>query len=281
MKNVLSEWSTISKDFVQAIDKQIEECQLQERRQSLKEQYDQMRQELGLNTFDVFPPFPAFLELPQIKALWQPASTAFYQAPSPFSFYRSSGPRSSRIENLGSKWKTAFPAIKAEVNKVIRWYKIGYARIMASALKDVGQPLPSALLACLNPPNSPIPTTWQEIKPSEIDFDDLATISTKALDELLNRYSTQAWYNKGKLPGHFSHHLPSESTASFPRFHPYWHNVLLQALEVVDFSDGPLGETAQRLDSLGSHFFCGTCERPNGVRLSTIVSCLSSLDIEM
>ncbi|GAA5830002.1 hypothetical protein JCM5353_003941, partial [Sporobolomyces roseus] len=261
------EWHSISASFIQAVAVSKEERQQLERRDSLKDHYNAIRQDQLSNTFDIFPPFKSFVELPSIKALWQPYSTAAFG-----DYYLGYSP-SSRIENLGSKWNTALPTIRAELNKAIRWYKIGYARIMASALNDVGQPLPAALLACLNPPNSPVPTTWQETKPAEIDFDDPATISVKALDELLNRYSTQAWYKEGKqaLPGHFSHHLPSEYTASFPRFHPYWHNVLLQVLEVVDFSDGPLGETAQRLDGLGSNFFCGECERPNGVRLSTIL----------
>ena len=235
--------------------------------------YRSLKYELNPGQFEVFPPFATFLELPSIKLLWVPAprSGAHW-------FYTKYRYPSAPISHIHEKWRTALPSIKSEIVMAIRWYKIGYARIMADSLQASSRPLPASLLSALNPPGTSTPASWETLELGTIDYDDPSRIPTKSLDELLNRYSTQAWYGgKGQMPGHFSHHLPSEQINQFPRFHPYWHNVLLQALEVADFSDGPVGETAVRLDSLGEKFFCGQCSTlENGVRLSTLVRFLST-----
>lgn len=272
MYDLFVEWSNISLAYSEAIDAAVTEREEGERRKSLTQNYKTLKRDLDPNKFEIFPPFSTFLELPTIKSLWVPAVSSHV-------FWHGLGARYrycrvSEIQDLPNKWQNALPRIKSEIVKSVRWYKIGYVRILAEALHETAQPQPSTLLSSLNPPDTSTPASWTPLSLATIDYDDPSTISTEALDELLNRYSMQAWYSEhDQLPGHFSHHLPSEQINEFPRFHPYWHKILLQALEAVDFADGPLGETGARLDALGPHFSCGHCSTlDKDVRLSVLVS---------
>jgi len=267
-----AEWFSVSTRFVQAVTAlKIDREQIQ-RRQTLTARYNTLRTEHTSQNSDVFPSLLTFLELPSVKGLWEPTSTATKVTNSSVLAGRRV---SSVIENLDKKWTDSLPSIKLDVLITIRWYKLGYVRIMAQALNEAGQPLPSSLITSITPPGSITPAFHEEIKPSDINVNDPSTISNRALNIILQQYSTQAWYQEGGNIREHKDQMAGEYLSRFPRFSVYWYNVLLQSLEVADFSDGPLETTSKRLDKLGANFSCGLCETGDKrFRLSTLVSAL-------
>ncbi|GAA6019045.1 hypothetical protein JCM11491_002500 [Sporobolomyces phaffii] len=262
-KELGTEWYQIAAPFTAAVAHARVVRTQGERKNSLYTRFKAYRKRKIAQDFDLFPPFSTFLCLDSIKGLWEPEPSR--QVHSRWS--------SSFIEGLDAKWETALVRLEQELPQARRWLKICYVRIMLSALEKQRIPFSSSFLDALNPgATSTLTESFVNPSPSSFNLNDPATVSTSALDEILSRYSTQAWYGQKFDHVTFFDAHRQATEIHFPTFNTKWHLVLLHVLETADVSDGPLDVVAATLKKLGHGFFCGQCAwRPKGTSVSVIL----------
>jgi hypothetical protein len=199
-------------------------------------------------------PFPIFIDLPSIRKFWRPVGAS----------------RSA----INRNWpEETVSVVQTEMQKASHWVELSYARNLAQALRRLQKPLAPSVYSSLNPENALLPPSTytgidDPLSTSGLLFDDPATISQQQLNDLLDKFSHQAWHFDSEIPQSFiSVQINNFDRLNafeyrgplFPYFNTFWHQILLQILDKTGVQDGPSKATTTILKGLKTTFACGVC----------------------
>ncbi|GAA5947015.1 hypothetical protein JCM3765_002117 [Sporobolomyces pararoseus] len=223
-----------------------------QRRESLYFRYSKLK---GDDPF--YPVFSVFTELPSVRDFWEPKYAL-----------------DAAIEE---EWTAHQDRINREVPAAQRWIRLSLARLLSHSLAQIGKPLSSQVHTSLHPQHCLLPRRYFDgIRYSHnstgLLLRDNATVSATDLEELLDRFSNQAWFLNERhqqtqsltsaLRDNLGRHTKLKSYYNcelFPKFNNFWHQILSQVLEKSGIEDGPQGEVTKKLEALGTCFSCGAC----------------------
>ncbi|GAA5996489.1 hypothetical protein JCM5350_005270 [Sporobolomyces pararoseus] len=201
-----------------------------------------------------YPPFSIFTEIPSVRELWEPVNAS-----------------NDAIED---EWDShQLQVLDQHLPYAQRWFRLSVARTLSRSLAQLGKPLSPQLYSSLHPDNCLLPPPYfngveDSSNSTGLYLHDPAAISATELEDLLDRFSNQAWFFNSQQP------RPLVSTLQdnldrisqikyqgplFPKFNKFWHQVLSQVLEKGGIDDGPQGEVTVKLEALGPSFSCGPC----------------------
>lgn len=190
------------------------------------------------------------------------------------------------ITEFETTWITVLPAVLAEVAEVQRAKKLIWARSLASALSQIGHPLPADTTNALDCPGWSFDADGR-IRADLFRPDDPATISDDQLDVLLARFTSRAFhcridgsnYFLGSISAIGAFQKLDPSYGSLVRVSSLWMRILFHVLEATGIEDGPGEEATAKLESMGPVFECKwrRCPKQPAHRMtfSQIVSLIS------
>ncbi|GAA5869828.1 hypothetical protein JCM16303_001810 [Sporobolomyces ruberrimus] len=242
-------WAEISTELLsdlQDIKSQREEQQLLEETKvhRCKIEFRRLRQMQTCTDVDraLFPTASEFQEIPTVKALLGTA-----------------------ITDSETTWITVLPAVLAEVAEVQRAKKLIWARSLASALSQIGHPLPADTTNALDRPGWSIGADADgRFSPDLFTLDDPATISDDQLDILLARFTSRAFYCRIDASNYFLGSISAigalqkldPSYGSLVRVCSLWMRILFHVFEATGMEDGPGEEATAKLEAMGPVFEC-------------------------
>jgi len=200
------------------------------------------------------PPFPFFIELPSIRQLLKSVE--------------------GFNKDFKRQWDQDELVVKrSEIEAALRWIKLSHGRLIVNGLARISKTTLPIRRSSLFSENTLLPPAHYEgvyasSSTSGLLLNDPATISDQQIDELLNRFSHQAWYFNNQPPQSFLSVRSSKLNRInsldykgplFPQFHTFWHQILIQILEKTGVKDGDFDSTMKTLRNLGPCFSCGAC----------------------
>ncbi|GAA5947031.1 hypothetical protein JCM3765_002123 [Sporobolomyces pararoseus] len=202
----------------------------------------------------LYPPFSIFTELPSIRHFWKTLNA----------------PCATIEEGWDAKQLRIFPRNLVAAKC---WIRLSLARLLSQSLAQLWKPLSPDLYSSLHPEDYLLPPPFfdgihDSLNSTGVFLDDPASISATELEELLDRFSNQAWFFDSQQPRTLAVTLRDNLDRIskidyrgplFPSFHKFWHQILSQVLEKSGIEDGPQGEVTQKLEDLGTCFSCGAC----------------------